>query len=420
MRLLVVSQYYWPENFRVNDLVAELVARGHEVTVLTGLPNYPEGHVYPEFRAAPERYAQHAGATVLRVPVIPRGQGKARLLLNYLSFVVSGAIVGPWRLRGRDFDAIFVFQTSPITSALPALLLRRIKKAPLLMWVLDLWPETLAAVGVVRSPRLLGWVGRLVTFIYRRCDRILVQSHAFVANVERYAGGRERVRYFPAWAEPAFTGSLEAVEPAPETLPYRDTFNVLFAGNIGEAQDLNSVLDAAQALRERTDVRWLIVGEGRAAEGLRGEIARRGLQEHVVMLGRHPVERMPSFFRGAGALLVSLKPDPVLGLVIPGKVQSYMAAGVPILGMLDGEGARVVAESGGGLVCPAGHGRELAANVVRLVEMPRSERAAMGARGRDYCKREFDRHTLISAFERWAAELAAVPAGGRPPADRAS
>ena len=202
--MLVVSQYFWPEVFRVNEVVTELVARGHEVTVLTGRPNYPDGRVFESYRRDPPAFARYAGATVIRVPLRPRGRGSLQLALNYLSFVVWGLLLGPWRLRGRRFDSIFVFEISPITAALPALLLRRLKRAPVLMWVLDLWPDTLSAVGVVRSPRVLRWVGAMVSFIYRRCDLILAQSRAFFANIEHWSGDASRIRYFPAWAEAVF------------------------------------------------------------------------------------------------------------------------------------------------------------------------------------------------------------------------
>lgn len=403
MRLLVVSQYFWPENFRINELVAELVVRGHEVTVLTGAPNYPEGRTFEEFLRAPERFADYAGARIVRVPLKPRGDGSLRLVRNYLSFVVWASLLGPWRLRGRKFDAIFVYEISPITVALPAVLLRRLKQAPVLMWVLDLWPETLSAVGAVRSKRVLGWVGALVGFIYRRCDRILVQSQAFFTNVERWSGESTRIRYFPAWAESVFDAT--GVEVAPEAAGFSDTFNVMFAGNIGEAQDFPAILDAAERLRDRADIRWLIVGDGRAANTVRAEIARRALDERVVMLGRHPLERMPSFFRAANALLVSLKADPVFSLTIPGKVQSYLAVGLPLLGMLEGEGARVIRESGAGLVCDSGDGAALADLVVALAALSVSERAAMGERARGYCRREFDRNSLITRLEQWMTEI---------------
>lgn len=404
MRLLVVSQYFWPESFRINELVAELVARGHEVTVLTGEPNYPEGRVFESYRRDPSAFASYAGARVVRVPLRPRGQGKLQLVRNYSSFVLWGSLLGPWRLRGLRFDAIFSFEISPITAVLPAIVLRRLKRAPLLLWVLDLWPETLSAVGVVRSPFLLDLVGRLVSFIYRRCDLILAQSRAFFGNIERWSGDRSRIRYFPAWSEAIFEGDLASVEPAPEIAPYRDTFNVMFAGNIGEAQAFPSILDAAHQLRNRADVRWLIVGDGRAAASVRAEIERRGLRERVVMLGRHPAERMPAFFRGASALLVSLKPDPVFAMTIPGKVQSYLAAGVPVVAMLDGEGARVIEEAGSGFVCRPGDGPGLAEMVRRLAELRADERAAMGERGRQYAKREFDRASLVARLEAWLAE----------------
>ena len=407
MRLLVVSQYFWPENFRINELVAELVARGHEVTVLTGRPNYPEGEIFTEFRKNPGSFARYQGATVLRVPLRPRGMGRFRLTLNYLSFVVWGTICGPWLLRGREFDAIFVFATSPITAALPALALRRLKRLPLALWVLDLWPETLSAVGVVRSPLLLSWVGKLVAFIYRRCDRILVQSKAFIPNIRRWADDDSRTRYCPNWVERAFEASPNDVDLAPDVLTFQDTFNVMFAGNIGDAQDFPAILDAAQLLRDRRELRWLIVGDGRAADLVRAEIERRALQDCVFLLGRHPAEAMPAFFRGADALLVSLRADPVFALTIPGKVQTYLAAGLPVLGMLDGEGARVIEESGGGLVAPAGNSELLASRVEHLLGLPADELAAMGARGRAYCQREFGRELVISRLEEGLIELAA-------------
>ncbi|MBI5068817.1 MAG: glycosyltransferase family 4 protein [Deltaproteobacteria bacterium] len=401
MRLLVVSQYFWPENFRVNELVSELVARGHEVTVLTGVPNYPEGKVFEDYRRDPESFSSYSGAEVLRVPLRPRGQGKLQLVRNYWSFVFWGTLLGPWKLRGKPFDAIIFFEISPITSVLPALLLRRLKQAPLLLWVLDLWPETLAAVGIVRSPTILRLIGRLVSFIYRRCDLILAQSRGFVPNIERWSGDSSRIRYFPQWAEAIFDRDLADVECAPEVAPYRDTFNVMFAGNIGEAQDFPAILDAAECLREHNDIRWLVVGDGRAAQWVRAQIEARALQKRVVMLGRYPLERMPAIFRGANALLVSLRPDPIFAMTIPGKVQSYLAAGLPLLGMVDGEGAGVIQESGAGLVCGAGDGFGLARRVRQLADATAEERAAMGQRGKQYARREFDRATLVGRLEGW-------------------
>lgn len=408
MKILVVSQYFWPETFRVNEIVSELTGRGHELTVLTGRPNYPQGVLDPDFAADPSRFARYAGADVLRVPLRPRGRGSLRLLLNYWSFVFWGCLKGPWLLRGRQFDAVFVFETSPITSALPAILLKWIKRAPLSMWVLDLWPDTLQAVGMVKTERQLKAVGLLCRFIYRRCDLILGQSRAFIDPIRRWAGTTDRFRYFPQWSEEIFDKPANHTVPAEEVTALGPAFNVVFAGNIGDAQDFPSLLDAAQLTRERKDIRWIIVGDGRAAPQVRADIARLGLSDTVLMLGRHPVERMPAFFAAADALLVSLKADPIFAMTIPGKVQSYLAAGKPLLGMLDGEGARVIRESGAGFVAASGDAADLARQAIAMADLSEAQRANMGAAGRRYGEANFDRTTLINQLETWLAPQGAT------------
>ncbi len=400
MRVLVVSQYFWPETFRVNDLVAELDRRGHEVTVLTGVPNYPEGVPHADFRRNPERYSRYGRVRVVRVPMFARSRGNARLILNYLSFALSGSVIGAWRVRGTSFDAVFVFQPSPITSCLPAIACGRLAQAPVLLWVLDLWPETLSAVGVVSSPKLIALVGALVRFVYRRCSLVLGQSRAFKSHVDRYAGEPSRFQYFPSWAEPVFSETLESVRAAAEVAPYAGTgFNILFAGNIGEAQDFPTILEAAALLRDRTDIRWLIVGDGRAASMVRSEIGRLALEKTVILVGRFSVERMPEFFCVADVLLVTLRKDPVFAMTLPGKLQAYLAAGLPILGALDGEGARVINEACAGLVAGSGDAHGLASQALKLAELPPDVRSRMGASGREYCRREFDRDTLVAQLE---------------------
>ena len=400
-----MSQYFWPEDFRVNDLVDALGQRGHRVTVLTGQPNYPDGRIFPEFRARPEKFAEYRGAEVVRVPLLPRARGAVRLALNYISFVVTASTIGAWRMRRRAFDAIFVYQPSPITSCLPAIAIGRLLRVPVLLWTLDLWPDTLHAIGIVKSPALLGLVGRLVGFIYRHCDLVLGQSRGFAGNVVRYGGDAQRFRYFPQWSEPLFDSTQEPVSLAPEVAPFAKSFNVMFAGNIGEAQDFPAILDAAEELRDRADIRWLIVGDGRMAEWVRTEIVRRGLHERVYLLGRHALARMPEFFRGAGVLLVTLKRDPVFALTIPGKVQTYLASGLPLIGMLDGAGAEVIDDARAGLTCAAGDSHNLAAQIAAMAAMTPERRAEMGANGLAYSRREFDRDELLSRLERWIAEL---------------
>lgn len=397
MRILVVSQYFWPENFRINDLVREWVRRGHQVTVLTGLPNYPAGKVFATYREQPGAFASYEGAKVVRVPMLPRGAGALRLMLNYLSFVLGGVLWGPLRLRGIKSDVIFVFEPSPVTVGLPAVLLSKIKRAPVVFWALDLWPETLAAIGVVRSPRVLGWVGGMVRFIYNRCTLVLGQSRGFLINIARYCDDKTKIHYFPSWAEDVFIDG--SVKPAPEIPELANGFTVVFAGNIGEAQDMPAVLDAAERLKENHFIRWVIVGDGRKSEWLHSEVIRRGLQDRVLLPGRFPLERMPSFYAHADALLVSLKRDPVFSMTIPGKVQSYLMAGIPLLGMLDGEGAAVIRDAHAGLSCDAGDSSGLAMAVLALAAMPSEDRKQLGLNGRKYAQQEFGRSRLMDQLE---------------------
>ncbi len=403
MRILIVSQYFWPENFRINDLVSALIERGHTITVLTGKPNYPSGKVFEDFGKQPSRYANYAGAQVVRVPMLARGQGSIRLLLNYITFALSASVVGPWKLRGQNFDAIFGYEPSPITVGLPAIVLRKVKSAPLVFWVLDLWPQTLDAIGIVKSPWGLNLVGKLVSYIYERCDLILGQSKSFVPEIAKYAGKSARIAYFPSWAESLF--SFADVGPSPLVPPFPQGTSVLFAGNVGEAQDFPAILGAAEQLKDHPTIRWLIVGDGRKYDWVRSEVVRRGLSSCVLLFGRHPVNAMPSFFVHATALLVSLTNRPIFALTIPGKLQSYLASGLPVLAMLDGEGANIVKAGGAGFTCSAGDSLGLAKAVLQLAASSTETKIQMGKNGMALAEREFDRNVLVSQLEAWLQEL---------------
>lgn len=404
MRILVVSQYFWPENFRINDLVCELVQRGHELTVLTGVPNYPDGKIFSEFVIDPDRYARYEGAQVIRVPMLSRGKGGLRLLLNYFTFALSASLVGLWRLRGRKFDAIFTYQLSPVTVGLPAALMRFFKRAPMVFWVQDLWPETLHAIGAVKSSVGMWVVGRLVAYIYKRCDLILAQSRSFIPQIRIYAPLASRVLYFPNWSAPVV--DVVDVSPAAEVPVRPGSFDVMFAGNIGEAQDFPAILAAAERLKvQQPRIRWLIVGDGRMACWVAEEVKRRRLEEQVLLLGRFPSERMPSFFKHADALLVSLKDEPIFAMTIPSKLQTYLSAGIPVVGMLNGEGSDVVRESGSGITCRAGDHEGLAKAVLHLSQTTPEERLEMGRKGSELSQHEFDCDTLISRLESWMGEL---------------
>lgn len=397
MHILVVSHYFWPENFRINDLVSELIQRGHEVIVLTGLPNYPDGKIIPEFIKNPGLYSSYKGAKVMRVPVIPRGNNTFRLALNYLSFAISASVVGVWKLRGARFDAIFTYEPSPVTVGLPAILLRSIKKAPMIFWVLDLWPDTLEAIGVIRHKALIFFIKKLVSFIYKRCDVILAQSKSFIPKIRKYAGENASIEYFPGWAETIETQINDFDVSAMQK--NKRKFNILFAGNIGEAQDFPTILVAAEMLKGYSEICWFILGSGSMYKWVAGEIQSRRLGGCVYLLGRYPLEAMPSFFEQADVLLVSLKDSDVFSLTIPAKVQSYMAAGKPILGMLNGEGAKIITDSGAGLSTPAGDSSALVSAVRVFLNLTAEQRFDMGQKGLDFSNQEFNKKHLISKLE---------------------
>ena len=403
MRVLIVTQYFWPENFRINDVALGLQERGHEVTVYTGKPNYPGGSFFPGYGIFARPHERYHGISVIRVPLLPRGDGgRMRLALNYLSFALLASLMAPLRCRG-DFDVILVHEPSPITVGVPALVLKALKGTPLLFWVLDLWPESVAAAGAVRSARMLGWIGRLVRFIYRHCDRILVPSRGFVANVLAAGGSEERIRYFPNWAEPVFVVRPSS-EPPPAILP--NGFRVMIAGNVGAAQDFPAILGAAEQLRDCPSIHWIVLGDGRMLDWVRKEVAARNLGRTVHLLGHHPAASMPGFFAHADVMLLALRNDPVFARTVPARLQAYLACGRPILGMLDGEGARIIEAAKAGRTCPAGNPQALAGAVREFSQMDSAERERLGSNGLAYSRAEFGREMLFDRLEGWMQEAA--------------
>jgi glycosyltransferase involved in cell wall biosynthesis len=394
MRLLILSQYFWPETFIINDLARLLAERQIEVTVLTGKPNYPGGKIFDGYRAGGIQREQRDGIEVVRVPLLPRGERSGlKLALNYLSFIISASLAGTFALRGRQFDAVLVYAPSPLLKALAGMVIAWRKKAPLVLWVQDLWPESLSATGQVKNEPLLAFVGFLVRAIYRRCDLILVQSRAFVDSVASHGGRREKIEYYPnpyMLPDPSTAGS--DVVSLVERL--RQSFSVVFAGNIGTAQDPETLLETARLLQD-DDIQIVFVGSGSRELWLAEQRTALGLSK-LVLAGRFPAEDMPHLFAAASALLVTLAPQPIFALTVPSKLQAYLAAGRPIVAALDGEAARIIAEAEAGLCVPAGKAAELAEAIRRLHRMSQEQREAFGLRGRAYFERNFEPQKLTT------------------------
>ncbi|NNM59925.1 MAG: glycosyltransferase family 4 protein [Legionellales bacterium] len=400
MNILIVTQYFWPESFRINDLAVSLKKLGHTVTVLTSCPNYPEGRIYEGYGWFKKTTEIYEGITIKRVPVIPRGKNNPiKLCLNYLSYVISASLLGLFYCREK-IDVIFVYEPSPITVGLPAIFLKKWKKAKLFFWVQDLWPETLEAVGMVRSPSLLKCLDKLSAFIYRHCDKILIQCEGFKESVEKKGVNAEKIYYFPNWAEEVYRPLTRSESKVDQSL-FSQGFNIVFAGNLGVAQSLETIVSAAEKLQAYQDIHWFILGDGRQADWLAEQVKEKKLTQHVHLLGRHPMEHMPEYFAMADILLVTLKYDPVFSITIPAKIQSYLACGKPIVGALSGFGADLIKNSGAGFAGEAEDAEQLAKNILLCYNMNKTQLNTMGENGLQYCREHFDRNKLIVSLVNW-------------------
>jgi colanic acid biosynthesis glycosyl transferase WcaI len=406
MRILIVSPHYSPEPFRTSDVARGLMARGHEVEVLTGLPHYPAGRFYPAYGLRGPYREVIDGVPVHRVPVVPRGAGgAARLLLNYASFALMASLKALF-LGRRQWDVVFVFQLSPVTAALPATIIRRLFGVPVVLWVQDLWPESVASSGIGGSRPLYAVARALSAWIYRRCDHVLGTSRSFGERLQRLGVAPDRFEYLPQWAEELYAAS-HAGPTADGPAPWSGGFPVMFAGNIGRVQGLPTILRAAELTRGDPEIKWVFVGDGSAHGWLRAEVSNRRLDDRVFLVGRKPAQEMPGLFAQAGAMLVSLQRDDTMALTVPAKVQSYLAAGKPIVASIDGEAARVVTESGAGFAAPAEDADALAAIVRTMKALPPAELEALGARGRAFSAEHFGRARCLDQLERALADTAA-------------
>lgn len=415
MKVLLLTQYFWPESFGITALARSMQDRGVTVTVLTGQPNYPGGVVFDGYSAWRTCREKFDGIEIIRVPIAPRGiKSGLRLAVNYLSFIISAALLGPWMLRGRDFDAVFVYAPSPLLQALPAAFLSWLKRAPLIVWVQDLWPESLSATGFVRNKTLLALVAKVVRGIYARTDLVLIPSEAFREPIQRLMPSNGRIDYYPnAFVEEPGKACASSPELHALVSEIASSLSVVFAGNLGTAQSLETILGAAERVAAQgCPVRFFIVGSGSLSGWIADEVARKRLT-NVVLPGRFPAEAMSAVYGAATALLVSLRDEPIFGLTIPSKVQGYLAAGKPIIASLNGEGARVVIEAKAGVACPAGDSRALADAVIELCNQDEDARSEMGKNGRRYAEKHFGLAGLTEDLISRLEELSALSAQRR-------
>lgn len=401
LKILVVCQYYHPEPFRITDICESLSLRGHDVTVLTGLPNYPEGEILPEYRRGRRRDESLNGVRIVRCLEIGRGTSRLRLFLNYLSFAASGTV--RTLSLPRDFDVVFVNQLSPVLMAIPGIAYKKQHHRKLLLYCLDLWPASLGAGGIsVSSPlyRLLRAVSRV---IYRSADSILVTSSMFLEYFSHELSIDDlSLRHLPQYAEELFDHRVLA-KPRDGSDADGEAWNFVFAGNIGDAQSVDTIVRAAHEVRHRGDIRIHIVGDGSRAQACR-DLASDLRLTNIVFHGRRPLEDMPAFYRMADAMLVTLRREDFLSYYLPGKVQSYLAAGKPILGAADGETRKTLERSGSGYTCGAEDYRGLADAMVSFCADESKER--LGANAAKFYEAHFSKDGFLNLLEEELRSLA--------------
>lgn len=389
MRILLISQYFWPETFIINDLAKKLVSKGHQVTVATGKPNYPDGEIYSGYTAGGTQSEMYSDTIeVVRIPIHARGKGGAKnLILNYLSFVLMGLWHFPRLLKGKGIDVIIVFAPSPITQVIPAIFLKWIKRAHLAVWVQDLWPESLSATGFVKNKTALGLVGLMVKGIYKFCDTLLLQSHAFFSPTRKYSAD-DKLVYFPNSIDTSSAGASGSI-PVELQRELESCFSVVFAGNLGTAQSLESIVEAAKLLKDESGLKIILVGSGSMSKWAAEQKILYHL-DNLTLAGRFPMDAMPEIFSRASVLLVSLKDEEIFSYTVPSKVQAYLAAGRPIIASLRGEGARVIQESGAGVTCMPDDGQALADSILLVKSSSLGQLEEMGKAGKDYFNEHYD------------------------------
>lgn len=408
--LLVISQYFYPEEFRINDLCKEWIKQGYEVTVVTGIPNYPTGRFFKGYSWFKRRREEYEGIHIVRLPLIPRGHSSLMLAANYVSFVISGWF---WSYFTKlKADKVFIFEVSPMTQALLGVWYKKRKKVPCFIYVQDLWPENVEIVTGLHNKRMLHAIDRMVDYIYRNCELILATSPSFVKRIEEresawrknrsknQSKNQSKVKYWPQYAEEFYRPVPR--KPLPDMPEDDGAFKIAFTGNIGYAQGLDILPKTAAILKQRgVHCRFIIIGDGRYKEALEKEIRSLGVQDMFWMLGRKRPEEVPDYLAWCDAAFISFADNPLFEMTIPAKLQSYMACGMPILASASGETERIIREAGCGVVCRIGDAKVLAEGILELREMEKGKLEEMGSRAFRYYQKEFNREKLLGQAGRY-------------------
>lgn len=401
-KILFVCQYFYPETFRGNDIAFHLAEEGHDVHVVTGIPNYPKGKFFTGYGLFKKRHEVINGVRVTHLPIVPRGEdNKIMLMLNYFSFLIVGWIWMFFHALWHKYDMVFCQQLSPVTMSSPAVLYKKMRKVPLYTWVLDLWPESLTAAGGINNKYILGFFDWFVKSEYKNSDKILTSSKSFDKSILKYGDYKDKIIYYPQWSD-GTSSSTTSEYTLPKTLQELSNgsnFIVMFAGAVGEAHGMECNMQAALKTKEYKNIKWVIVGDGRRLDWVRTFVKDNGLEDTVITLGRFPSETMPLFFEKANVMLVSLTDSPLFNMYSPAKIASYMAAERPIIAVLNGEGGEVIKAAKCGWNVNAGDSTGLAQLVVELSHTDQQVLKEKAHNGKKYYEAFFDKEKCLKKFD---------------------
>ncbi len=405
MKILLVCQCFYPENFRVNDLCSEFVRRGHEVTVLTGIPiNRTTGKFWEGYGRKQKTEDTYEGARVVRAYNTQRHHDVAHLALHYFSFWFFGNRKAAKLAEEEKFDLVFVYQLSPVFMAFPAVNVAQKQNIPLITYTLDLWPESAVSAGGLTFKPIVKWLQGRVNKIYNASSRILVSSKEFKDRIIKTGQPAEKIEFFPQYAEDCY----EKLEKNPEDQVEKELpqgFRIIFTGNMGTSQSLETVIDAAAILKDYSDIHWILVGDGRDRDRIFEYSEEKNVTDNVHFTGRKPMESMSRYLAASDVALLILRDDTLFNITLPAKAQSYMACGIPMLGCIKGAGADVIKDADCGVCCENVDGQALADAALKLYNMSNEQREQLGRNAIEYSRKYFSKEKLLDRLEQIMGEL---------------
>lgn len=398
--ILVVSQYFYPEQMRINDICQEWIKRGYKVTVLTGIPNYPKGKFYDGYSLRKKRRENWNGIDIIRIPVVSRGNSSVKLILNYFSFVFSGFF---WSIFNKiKADIVYIYEVSPMTQVLPGIWYAKKNKIPCMIYITDLWPDNIEYIASVNNKFILSRIEKMCQYIYKNSNMILTSSRSFIDILLARKVSSKKLKFWPQYAEDFY--KLES--KTNNEIPDDNKFNILFAGNIGFSQGLDILPDVANILKQKNiDVRFNILGDGRVKEDLILLVKKSNVRDMFNFIDKKPPERVSFYIANSDAVLISLIKNKAFEATIPAKLQSYLACGKPVIVSADGEIQEIIKQANAGLCSGSGDVLGLANIIDKLISLSQEDREEMGRNAVNYNKKNFNKHQRLDEIDSWIKEL---------------